>query len=250
LKKGRLNWIWPVLGFLSLIALWQLVIWGFDVRPFIAPGPQSVAQAIWSSRALLFANLIPTASEALLGFTIGNSIGFLLATVFIHSALARRMYFPVVILFNTIPIIALSPILILIFGLTMTSKVAIVAIICMFPMLVNTLRGFESVSHSEMELMKIMAARPREIFFRLRLPKSLPFVFTALKITATTSVLGAIISEWVGAESGIGMIIIQSTFDYRTELLYSAIITSSLLALTMFGVVATLERYLVKWSDR
>ncbi len=127
------------------------------------------------------------------------------------------------------------------------SKIAIAAIICMFPTLVNTLRGLEAVSHSEMELMKIMSASPVEVFFRLRLPRSLPFVFTALKIAATSSVIGAIVSEWVGAESGIGMLIIQSTFDYRTPLLYASIMMSSALALAMFGAVVLAEKYFVKW---
>jgi NitT/TauT family transport system permease protein len=112
---------------------------------------------------------------------------------------------------------------------------------------VNTLRGLESVSHSEMELMKILSASRREVFFRLRLPRSMPFVFTALKIAATSSVIGAIVSEWVGAERGIGMLIIQSTFDYRTELLYASIAASSALALSMFGLVTLLERYIVRW---
>jgi NitT/TauT family transport system permease protein len=248
---GRcLSWGWPVAGLISLLALWQAVIVGFGVRPFIAPGPLTVMRAIWDNRLLLWTNLFPTASEAILGFLIGNAIGFGLATLFVHSELVRKTYFPIVVLFNTIPIIALSPILILVFGLTMTSKVAVAAIVCMFPTLVNTLRGFESVSHSEMELMRVMAASPAEIFFRLRLPKSLPFVFTALRIAATSSVIGAIISEWVGAENGIGMLIIQATFDYRTELLYASIAVSSALALALFGLIALLENYFIRWRAR
>lgn len=245
--RNGFAWLWPLIGFASLIALWQTIIVGFGVRPFIAPDPLTVARAIWNYRWLLWDNLRPTAVEAIGGFCIGNSIGFLLATLFVHSQRTRSIYFPIVVLFNTIPIIALSPVLILIFGLTMTSKIAIAAIICMFPTLVNTLRGLESVSHSEMELMKILSANRREVFFRLRLPRSMPFVFTALKIAATSSVIGAIVSEWVGAERGIGMLIIQSTFDYRTELLYASIAASSALALSMFGLVTLLERYIVRW---
>jgi len=245
--KNSLAWFWPLIGLVSLIALWQVIITGFQVKPFIAPDPLTVARALWDQRALLLDNIRPTAAEALAGFVVGNSIGFLLATVFVHSRIIRSIYFPVVVLFNTIPIIALSPVLILVFGLTMTSKVAIAAIICMFPTLVNTLRGLESVSHSEMELMQILSASRTEIFFRLRLPRSLPFVFTALKIAATSCVIGAIVSEWVGAERGIGMLIIQSTFDYRTEILYASIALSSALALSLFGAVTLLERYVVKW---
>jgi NitT/TauT family transport system permease protein len=242
-----LAWLSPLVGLISLILLWQAIIAGFQVRPFIAPDPITVGGAIWKYRQMLWDNIRPTAAEAVTGFALGNGVGFLLATLFVHSVPIRKLYFPVIILFNTIPIIALSPVLILIFGLTMTSKVAIAAIICMFPTLVNTLRGLESVSHPELELMKIMSANRREVFFRLRLPRSLPFLFTALKITATSSVIGAIVSEWVGAEHGIGVLIIQSTFDYRTELLYAAIAMSSALALSMFGLVTLLERYLVGW---
>ncbi len=157
------------------------------------------------------------------------------------------MYCPAVVIFNTIPIIALSPILILIFGLTVTSKVIIAAIICLFPTLVNMIRGFEAVTPSELELMRIMAANRREVFFRLRLPRSLPFLFSALRIASTTSVIGAIVSEWIGAQKGIGVLIIQSTFEYRTELLYASIVMSSLLALTMFGAVALVEFLIVRW---
>jgi NitT/TauT family transport system permease protein len=247
MKNGS-AWLWPLAGFASLVALWQAVIVAFGVRPFIAPAPLAVGKAIWENKLLLWNALQPTAGEALGGFFIGNSIGFLFATLFVHSQKIRRIYFPIIILFNTIPIIALSPVLILIFGLTVTSKIAIAAIICMFPTLVNTLRGLESVSLSEMELMKILSANRREVFFRLRLPRSMPFVFTALKITATSSVIGAIVSEWVGAERGIGMLIIQTTFDYRTELLYASIAASSALALSMFGLVTLLERYIVRWG--
>lgn len=245
--RNGIAWLWPLIGLLSLIALWQAIIVGFQVRPFIAPDPLTVGRAIWEHKQLLWDNILPTAMEAIAGFALGNSIGFILATVFVHSQIVRKIYFPVVVLFNTIPIIALSPVLILVFGLTMTSKVVIAAIICMFPTLVNTLRGLESVSHSEMELMKIMSASRREVFFRLRLPRSLPFLFTALKIAATSSVIGAIVSEWVGAEKGIGVLIIQSTFDYRTEILYASIAMSSALALSMFGIVTLLERYFIKW---
>lgn len=240
-------WLWPLCGVLSLLLLWEAVILVFQVRTFIAPSPVAVAKAVWTNRALLWSNLQPTAMEALVGFALGNAVAVGLATLFIHSTAVRRIYFPVAVIFNTIPIIALSPILILIFGLGALSKIVIAAIICLFPTLVNTIRGLESVSPSELELMRIMAASRREAFFRLRLPRSIPFLFSALRIACTTSVIGAIVSEWVGSEAGLGVLIIQSTFDYRTELLYAAIVTSSALALCMFGAVALVEQRFVRW---
>jgi NitT/TauT family transport system permease protein len=243
----KMSPLWPLAGFMTLILLWEIVISIFHVRPFIVPGPLTVLRAIVANRAMLWANFQPTFIEAISGFFIGNLIGILIATAFVHSQTMRKIYFPVVVLFNTIPIIAVSPILILVFGLTLKSKVAIAAFVCMFPTLVNVLRGLESPTHNELELMRIMSASKSEVFFRLRLPRSLPFLFTALKIAATSSVIGAIISEWVGAESGIGVLIIQSTFDYKTEVLYSAIAASSALALLMFWAVTMIEMIVVKW---
>jgi NitT/TauT family transport system permease protein len=243
------KWLWPVLGVASLFLLWAGLIAAFDVKPFVAPGPLAVVNAIWVNRWLLFANFVPTAIEAGSGFVLGNAVAIVLAIVFVHSPMMRRAYFPVVVIFNTIPIIALSPVLILIFGLTVTSKIVIAAIICLFPTLVNMIRGFESISKSEQELMHMLSANEWEVFFRLRLPRSMPFLFSALRIACTTSVIGAIVSEWIGAENGIGVLIIQSTFNYRTELLYAAITTSSALALTMFGTVALLEHCFVRWRS-
>ena len=245
--KVSLHWLWPLGGVASLLFLWWAVIVSFEVRPFIAPNPISVVKALWLNRTLLLSNLVPTAIEALSGFFLGNTIAVVLATVFIHSATLRRMYFPVAVIFNTIPIIALSPVLILVFGISIVSKIIIAAIICLFPTLVNMIRGFESVSVSELELMRVLSASRREVFLKLRLPRSMPFLFAALRIACTTSVIGAIVSEWIGTDIGIGVLIIQATFDYRTELLYAAIITSSALALAMFGTVALLEHLLIRW---
>jgi len=238
---------WPVAGVASLLLLWWAAITFLHVQPYIAPSPIAVVKALWVNHALLLSNLVPTAIEAITGFLLGNAVAVTLATIFIHNSTLRRMYFPVAVIFNTIPIIALSPILILIVGMSIFSKIIISAIICLFPTLVNMIRGFESVSVSELELMRVLSASRREVFFKLRLPRSMPFLFAALRIACTTSVIGAIVSEWIGTEHGIGVLIIQATFDYRTELLYAAIICSSLLALSMFAMVAFLEHLLIRW---
>jgi len=237
----------PILGFVSLIAAWALVTWLFAVPTYISPGPFAVARAFVANLGLLLTNLLPTAQAAIGGFVIGNIAAVLLATLFVHGQRVRESYMPVAIFFNTIPIIALAPVVILIFGLGVASKIVVAAIVCFFPTLINMIRGFESVSPSELELMRVMSASRSEVFFRLRLPRSVPFLFAALRISATASVIGAIVAEWIGAEMGLGVLIIQTTFDYRTELLYAAICASSLLALAMFAIVVIAESLIVKW---
>lgn len=237
----------PFLGLFSLLALWAAVVWLFDVPNYVSPGPLEVAAAFRANFGLLMSNLAPTALAAVGGFAIGNLIAIALATAFVHMPRVRALYMPAAVFFNTIPIIALAPIILLIFGLGLSSKIVVAAIVSFFPALVNMIRGLESVSASELELMRVMSASRREVFFRLRLPRSLPFLFAALRISATASVIGAIVAEWIGADRGIGVLIIQTTFDYRTALLYAAIITSSLLSLAFFALVVAVETLIVRW---
>ncbi len=247
LRRSGLQW--PLLGGLSILALWYLVIIVFDVQEYIAPTPHQVIQVIIDQADLLLLNATPTIQECLSGFFLGNSLAVLIAIIFVHNRMAERMYYPIAVLFNTIPIIAISPILVLIFGLGMAPKIIIAAIICFFPTLVNMIRGFSSVSENELELMRILSANRREIFFKLRLPRSLPFLFSALRIASTTSVIGAIVGEWIGANLGLGALIIQATFNYRSGLLYASILVSSLIAITLFTIVVLLEKRFLRWQS-
>lgn len=240
---------WPLLGGASILALWFGVIHIFNVEPYIAPDPYQVLLVMIDQADILLQNTIPTAQECLLGFFLGNGAAILVAIVFVYSKTTERMYYPIAVLFNTVPIIALSPILVLIFGLGMAPKIIIAAIICFFPTLVNMIRGLKSVSQSEMELMRILSANRREIFFKLRLQRSLPYLFSALRIASTTCVIGAIVGEWIGSNLGLGALIIQATFNYRSGLLYAAIFMSSGLAITLFSIVVWLEKRLVHWQD-
>jgi NitT/TauT family transport system permease protein len=240
---------WPLLGGASILALWFGVIHIFNVEPYIAPDPYQVLLVMIGQADILLQNTIPTAQECLLGFFLGNGAAILVAVVFVYSKTTERMYYPIAVLFNTVPIIALSPILVLIFGLGMAPKIIIAAIICFFPTLVNMIRGLKSVSQSEMELMRILSANRREIFFKLRLQRSLPYLFSALRIASTTCVIGAIVGEWIGSNLGLGALIIQATFNYRSGLLYAAIFMSSGLAITLFSIVVWLEKCLVHWQE-
>jgi NitT/TauT family transport system permease protein len=232
----------PLLGAGSILLLWQFLIPALGVPPFIVPTPARVALKLVTDAGLLVSNAIPTAIESVAGFAIGNLVAVLLAVIFVYSRHIRAAYFPVVLFFNTIPILALAPIIVLIFGLGMLPKIVIAAVICFFPTLVNMIRGLEMPSRSEFELFRVLSASPFETFWRLRVPRSLPLLFTSLKIASTTCVIGAIVGEWIGANQGLGALIIQSTFNYQTDRLYAAVFVSSFLGLLFFGVVGLLER--------
>lgn len=237
----------PIAGALSIILAWQFLLPAAGVPSYIAPTPTRIAGVFQKQWPLLFDNFWPTLVEALSGFFIGNVSAVLLAVVFVYSRIVQAAYFPVVLFFNTIPILALSPIIILVFGLGMTPKIIIAAVICFFPTLVNMIRGLNSASHNEQELLRVLSATPWEVFWRLRLPRSLPMLFSSLRIASATAVIGAIVGEWIGSDKGLGALIIQATFNYQSDRLYAAIVLSSSMSIAIFLIVVTIERRIIRY---
>ena len=238
----------PALGVAGLLVAWWAIVAGFHVKPFIAPSPLLVLQTLASKSDLLLQNLVPTAIEACGGFLLGNLAAILLATVFVHNKTLQDIFYPVAVMINSIPVVAKAPILVLIMGNGLEPKITIAAIVCFFPTLVNMVRGLQAVNPQAMELMQILSASKREIFFKLRLFNSLPYLFSALKIATSTAVIGAVVGEWIGSTKGIGALIIQATYNFDSALLYAAVIMSSCLAGGFFLVITMLERLVVKWQ--
>ena len=247
-RDKRRRRLMPALGIIGLLLLWWAVVVVFQVKPFIAPSPWAVLQTLYLKREVLLANLIPTAGEALGGFLMGNLVAIAVATLFVHNRRLQEIFFPVVVMFNSIPVVAKAPILVLIMGNGVEPKIAIAALVCFFPTLVNSVRGLEAVNPQAMELMRVLSASKREIFFKLRVFSALPFLFSALRIAASMSVIGAVVGEWIGATQGIGAMIIQATYNFDSALLYSAIVMSASLSGAFFLVVALAERWIIRWQ--
>ena len=233
---------------LFLLIWWQAVV-QFDIKPFIAPSPVAVATVLVERFDILMTNLLPTAIEAVCGFLLGNIAAISLATVFVYRKTAEEALFPIAVMVNTIPVVAKAPILVLLLGNGMEPKIAIAAIICFFPTLVNMTRGLRDVRAEQLELMRILSATPREVFFRIRVPNALPYLFSALKIAASTAVIGAIVGEWIGSNVGIGALIIQSTYNFDSPLLYATIVVGSTFSALFFGVISLIERRVLRWHS-
>ncbi len=240
--------ILPALGIVGLIFLWWAVIAVFDVKPFIAPTPWAVLETLYAKREVLLDNLLPTAMEAAGGFVLGNLAAIAVATVFVHNKTMQDIFFPVVLMFNAVPLVAKAPVLVLIMGNGMEPKITIAALVCFFPTLVNMVRGLESVNPQAMELMRVLSASKTEIFFRLRLLNALPYLFSALRIAASMCVIGAVVGEWVGSTVGIGAMILQATFNFDSPLLYAAIVMSATLSGLFFLLVTLAERWVIRWQ--
>ncbi|MCP4316920.1 MAG: ABC transporter permease [Hyphomicrobiales bacterium] len=237
----------PIGTVICLLIIWQIGVRLFGVPTYIAPAPSDVGETLFSQFPLLLKNFWPTLFEAVLGFITGNLAAVLIAIAFVHSKNAEKAFFPIAVFINTIPILAIAPILALIFGSGLTAKVMIAALICFFPTLVNMVRGLQSVSPQALELARILSASKSEVFWKIRLPSSLPFLFSALKIAATTCVIGAIVGEWIGADVGLGALILDATFNYRSPLLYATVFMSSGLSVLLFAAVTIAERRIIRW---
>lgn len=238
----------PAAGILAILLGWELGIHVLRVPHYLLPAPSLIGRTLVEEWPTIQRNVGRTLVEAVGGFLLGNGFAVALAIVFVHSPSVQRVLYPVAVAIRTVPIIAIAPILVLLFGNGYTPKVIIAALISFFPTLVNMVRGLEAVEPSALELMRVLSANRRQTFFKLRLPSSLPFLFSALKIATASCVIGAIVAEWVGADTGLGYLIIVATFEFRTGLLYATTAVGSFLALAFFLAVVILEKAVVRWK--
>jgi NitT/TauT family transport system permease protein len=236
------------LGLLTLLALWELTTLILKVPDYLVPAPANVVQALIADRALLLSNAVPTIIEAALGFLLGNMIALVVATLFVYNRLIEEMFYPVAILIKTIPILAIAPVLKIILGNGIEPKVAIAALICFFPTLVNAVRGLRAVDSELLELMHVLSATKTQVFRRIRVYAALPYIFAALKISVTMCVLGAIVGEWIGANGGIGYLLLQSMFDFNTPRLFATILVASAIAITGFAFMSLAETRILRWA--
>lgn len=234
---------------LLAVAVWQIVVVAADVPAYIVPSPTEIVAELLVEGSWLAADLGWTMLEAVLGFLIGSGTAFVTAVLFVHVRVIERAAFPWAVVLQTIPIVAIAPLLTIWFGYTLVPKVIIAAVICFFPVLVNTTRGLRAVSSQAMELMNVLSARKASIFWRLRLPSSLPYVFAGLRVAATLSVIGSIVAEFTGADRGIGYVIVQASYRIDTRLMFAAIALSSLAGIVFFHVIGWIEKATLRWPE-
>lgn len=235
-------------GFTITLGFWHFAVFAFNVPTYLVPSPAAVIAAIQTDFGLLASNAVPTIIEAFMGFLIGNTFAILLAASFVYAKPIEELFYPVAILIKTIPIIAIAPVLKIVLGNGYEPKIAIAALVCFFPTLVNAIRGFRSVDSNLLELMHVLSASKREVFVKVRIQSSLPYIFAALKISVTMCVLGAIVGEWIGANHGIGYILIQASYVFDTPRLFAAILTASTIAIAGFSIVSLVEKWVIRWD--
>jgi NitT/TauT family transport system permease protein len=244
------EWAPAIAVFVLVIAAWEGAIAAFHIQQFLLPRPTDIATTFWTGRHLLWPAGWYTFKEALGGFLIGSALGIVCATVVARFSAIGTALMPVAIAASAIPIIAFAPIFdAWLNPLSPTSKMAIAGVLCFLPVLVNTLRGLQSASPRQIELMRSYAAGELEIWRRVRVPTALPYLFTALKVASVLAMIGAVVGEYFGgAFNALGVLIRSDAqiLDFRTA--WAGILVASLLGLSLYGGVVLLERVVVRWA--
>jgi NitT/TauT family transport system permease protein len=248
-RRAASEWFPALVVFAAGIVLWETVVRAFDVQNFLLPAPSAIADTLWADRGELWDAAFFTFREALGGYVIGCSLGFLAALVVARWRLLRIAVMPYAIAAGAIPIIAFAPITNNWFGVTgMTSKMVIAAVLCFFPMLVNTTRGLTSVPPSAIELMRSYAASEPTIFRRVRLPNALPYVFSGLKVGTVLAMIGAIVGDYFGGAPGaLGVEIRRWVGIFAFDQAWAGIVLASALGIVFYGAVAVVERLTMGW---
>jgi NitT/TauT family transport system permease protein len=245
------EWL-PALAILVLsISLWEGAVAGLNIQRFLLPPPSDIVQTFWNERDTLWGAGWYTFKEALGGFVIGCSAAILFAILVARFALLRTALMPYAIAANAIPIIAFAPITNQWFGLlNPLSKMVIAAVLCFFPVFVNTLRGLTSVRPSSIELMRSYAAGELAIFRRVRLPNALPYIFSALKVASVLAMIGAVVGEYFGGSvEALGVQIRNSAALFAFETAWAAILVASILGICFYLTIALLERLMMGWHS-
>ena len=244
------DWLPALVVFVGIIALWQgLIVWT-HAQQFLLPKPTSIGSAFWTYRHELWSAGWYTFQEALGGFVLGSGIAILVALVLARWRPLGTALLPYAVAANAIPIIAFAPITNQWFGggLTKSSKIAIAAVLCFFPVLVNTLRGLTSVRPQDLELMRSYAAGNIEVFRRVRIPTALPFMFTGLKVASVLAMIGAVVGEYFGgALNAIGVLILSRSRVFQFNEAWAGVLVVCLFGLALYLAVAIVERLTLRW---
>jgi NitT/TauT family transport system permease protein len=236
--------------FLASIALWEGAVRGLAIPPFILPAPSAVAVALWRGLAggLYLKHLWYTLVETLLGFLVGSALGFGLGTAVALNRYVEYFLYPYIVMFQSLPKVALAPLIVIWFGLGLTSKVVNAGLVAFFPLLVNTMVGLRSADEDRVSLMRSLAATERQIFWMLRLPNALPFVMAGLDVAMIFALIGAIVGEFVGATAGLGMLIQSMNFTMDVSGQFSVLLILSLVGLGLNRAILLVRRRVLFWD--
>jgi NitT/TauT family transport system permease protein len=249
--SGGLTRILPAILLIAAVLLaWELLIRLLHVQEFVLPAPSAIAQTMIARQPELFAAALITSGEVVSGFLLSALAGIALALLIARFDRFGRALYPLVVLFQNVPKIALAPLFILWFGYDLSPKVALIVVIAFFPVALDMLAGLQSVDPNLVALLQSVGAGRTEILRRAQIPHSLPYLMSGLKIAITLSVIGAIVGEFAGASAGLGYIIQFASTQMETSLVFAALVEVSILGVFFYYAVEAFEHFYIDWRPK
>ena len=239
----------PTLVFVLVIAAWEVVVWAFNVQVYLLPAPHIIAQTLLDQAGSLFDKGLYTFREAVSGYIIGCLLGLCAAVAASRWPAVADALMPYAVATNAVPIIAMAPLAIVWFGVDEGSKVAIVALITFFPMMLSGFKGLTTCAPASLELMRSYAAEPVTVYGKLRFPNALTYIFNALKINTTLAMIGAVVGEFFGGPAfrALGVFIKSENAIAHNKEAWAAIVVACLFGMAFYGVIVAFERWLMPW---
>ena len=246
--RAFLGWLLPAATLALLVVLWDVATRVFDWPVWLVPAPSDVWNALVENKELLPRHFRVTLFETLGGFALAILVGMPLAVAIAYSRILERTIYPVLLGLNAVPKIAIAPILVLWMGFGYGPKIVVTFLLCVFPIVISTATGLRSTPPELVELVRSLEATHFDVFRRVRFPAALPHVFVGLKVAISLAVIGAVIGEFVGAEAGLGHVIIASGSNVDTSLAFAAMVLLGVMSVLLFYALVAIERLVIPWA--
>jgi len=237
----------PAVAIAGLLAAWELYIEWRDVSIIVVPPPSAVLERFFDDPGFFWREGAYTLYEATLGLALGSAFAICLAVLMAHSLTAERALFPLAITLKSVPLVAVAPVLVIALGFGTTPKVLVAALLCFFPMLVNSMVGFRDVNPGALQFLRSIHASPWQVFWKLRAVSALPYVLAALKITYPLALIGAVVAEWFTGDEGLGVVIFRAHANLDTPTLFAAAAVLALTGIAINILLSLAERRMLFW---
>jgi NitT/TauT family transport system permease protein len=246
--RGLKNALYPFVGVAVIVVAWQLYVDVFGVSRIVLPGPWDILQASIANWPLLLKETWPTFVESVLGFGLAVVIGVPVAVCVANSRILNLTLYPILIATQSVPKVAIAPIILVWFGLGLQSKLVIAFLVAFFPIVVDTAAGMRATPSGLLELARSLRASQMQIFTKVQFPAALPFIFAGAKVAVTLAVIGAVIGEFVGSLNGLGNLLLTANSQLDSPLAWAALVWLSILGIVLFGAVVLAERLVMPWG--
>jgi NitT/TauT family transport system permease protein len=240
----------PVLTLCLLVVAWQLTTWLYKVPVWLLPSPIDVTQTSIKWASILPAHTAVTLYETLVGFAVAIVIGLPTAVLIAYSPIMQRTIYPIVLASQSVPKVALAPLLLMWVGYGQAPKIIIVFLVCFFPIVVSSISGMNAVPAAMIDLVRSLSASPMQVFLKIRLPSAMPYIFVGLKVAVIMAVTGAVVGEFVAASAGLGYLILMSTQQFNTALAFASMFILTAMSIILFYSLDGLEHLVVPWANK